>query len=206
MNETPPPDATDGTLVYYEEHTEEFARRTRDIDLSELYAEFLPMLPPGGSILDAGCGVGRDSAAFLERGFRVTALDASRAMVEIASRRINGPVLHLSFDQLDFDREFDGIWACASLLHVRKDRMAGIFSLLREAMAPGGVLYASFKRGAGEGFREGRWFNDYDEESLAKFVSSQPGWTIVRMWRTDDVRQRRPDVEWVNVLLRADDA
>jgi 2-polyprenyl-3-methyl-5-hydroxy-6-metoxy-1,4-benzoquinol methylase len=66
-------------------HAEEFAARTRDLDMTAVYEEFLPLVLPGGHILDAGCGTGRDSAAFLQRGFKVTAFDASKALVEMAT-------------------------------------------------------------------------------------------------------------------------
>jgi SAM-dependent methyltransferase len=203
MKENPPTHLLRATLDYYREHAGEFALRTRDIDMAALYDEFLPLVPPGGHILDAGCGVGRDSAAFLERGFQVTAFDASEAMVDMAAARIRRPVLHLSFQQLAFDHRFDGVWACASLLHVPRRDMAQVFSKLHDALVPGGVLYASFKRGPGEEFREGRLFNDYDEDTLSAFVKGQEGWAVVKVWRTEDIRQHRPEVQWVNILARA---
>lgn len=191
------------TLDYYDQHSEEFSRRTKNIDLAPLYEEFLPLLPPGARILDAGCGTGRDSAAFIQRGFRVTAFDASKAMVDIASQLIGQPVLQLSFHQLDFAHEFDGVWAAASLLHLPKDAMAQVFHDLHHALVPHGILYASFKRGRSEEFREGRFFSDYDEESLKDFVEAQMDWSILKLWPTDDIGQQRAGVEWVNVLAAA---
>jgi SAM-dependent methyltransferase len=203
MNANPPSDLFDATVRYYAEHAEDFAKRTKDIDMSPLYDAFLPLVPKGGAILDAGCGSGRDSEAFIERGYSVMACDASKAMVDIASARIGQPVLHLAFAQFDFDKEFDGIWACASLLHVPKSEMATTFASLHRALKPEGVLYASFKRGSGEELREGRLFNDYDEESLAAFVNDQTSWALIKLWRTDDIGQCRAGVEWVNLVLRA---
>jgi len=206
MNENPPSDPLAATGDYYQQHAEEFAQRTRDLDLSSLYDEFLPLLPAGGHILDAGCGTGRDSAAFIERGFRVMACDASRAMVDMARARIGKPVFHLSFQQLQFDHEFDGIWACASLLHVPRQQMADVFAGLHDCLVPDGVLYASFKEGTGENFREGRLFNDYDEESLRAFVEGLPQWSpwaVLKLWPTADIGQHRAKVRWVHVLLRA---
>jgi SAM-dependent methyltransferase len=202
MSENQPSDPIKATLDYYESHAEEFAQRTQNIDMSPLYAKFLPLLPAGGRILDAGCGTGRDSAAFLERGYQVTAFDASNAMVNMATARIGRPVLHLSFQQMQFEREFDGVWACASLLHVPAADMLRVFVALQRALVSGGVLCASFKIGLGEVFREGRLFHDYDEETLAAFVGSQDGWAVIELWRTEDVGQQRPNVQWVNALLR----
>jgi len=208
MNANRPSDPLRLSLDYYEQNAEAFDQRTRDIDLSPLYNEFLPLLPLGGYILDAGCGTGRDSAEFLKRGFRVLAMDASKAMVERAAERIGHPVLHISPDQMQFDHEFDGVWANASLLHVPKREMAQVFQDFHDALVPGGILYASFKRG--EGVREGRFFNDYGEQELREFVDSlqihswpSGGWSILKLWRTEDIGQNRAGVEWVNLLARA---
>jgi SAM-dependent methyltransferase len=209
MSEKQPSDPLRLTLDYYEENAEAFDQRTRDIDLSPLYAHFLPLLPPGALILDAGCGTGRDGMEFAKRGFRVMAFDASRAMVHLASARIGRPVLHLSFRQLNFDHEFDGIWASASLLHVPKVDMPEVLDVLHHALVPGGVLYASFKRGEGEGIRDGRFFNDYTEDELRRLMADwrhrarRPAWSVLEIWRTDDVGQNRPGVDWVNLLARA---
>jgi SAM-dependent methyltransferase len=210
MNENPPSDPLRLTLDYYEQNAEAFDHRTREIDLSPLYEEFLPLLPAGGFILDAGCGTGRDSAAFLKRGFRVLAMDASKAMVERAAQRIRQPVLHISFAQMQFDNEFDGIWASASLLHVPKREMPQVFQDLHDALVARGILHASFRRGEGEGFREGRFFNDYGEQELRELVQSLPihsssggRWSVLKIWRTGDVGQNRAGVEWVNLLARA---
>lgn len=203
MNENSPPDALHLTLDYYEQNAEAFDQRTRDIDMSPLYEQFLPLLPPGGFILDAGCGTGRDSAEFLKRGFRVLAFDASKAMADRAAARIGQPVLHISFHQVQFAHEFDAIWANASLLHVPKNGIERVFRDFHDALVLGGILYASFKRGEGEGVREGRFFNDYEEDELAELVASWRQWSILKLWRTEDIGQRRAGVEWVNLLGRA---
>src|SRR5919107_497302 len=88
------------TLSYYEANAKRFFDNTHAIDMDTIYEPFLSLLPPGAHILDAGCGSGRDSRAFLERGYEVTALDASEAIVELASQHIGRPVLHISFDEV----------------------------------------------------------------------------------------------------------
>ncbi|MBR3158035.1 MAG: hypothetical protein IKF14_02915 [Atopobiaceae bacterium] len=65
--------ATDNTLAYYAKNAEAFAASTSDVDLSSLRQRFAALIPPGGRVLDLGCGSGRDSRAFLDMGFRVTA-------------------------------------------------------------------------------------------------------------------------------------
>jgi SAM-dependent methyltransferase len=172
------------------------------VGLAFLTALILSLLPPGAHILDAGCGSGRDSGAFLERGYEVTALDASEAMVKLASHHIGRPVLHMSFDQVQFREHFDGVWACASLLHVPRHSMAQVLEQPGMALKAGGVMYASFKYGEGEAVRDGRLFNDYDEGSLRDSLRNRPELEILKLWRTTDLRPHCSDVTWLNVLLR----
>ncbi len=129
------------TLDFYVENTADFISRTSKLNLSALYAEFLPLIPPGGSILDAGCGSGRDSRYFINRGYTVPALDAASEMAEQASELIGEPVEVATFENFRSDSEYNGIWACASLLHVPQNA---------SHLQPGGILYMSFKYGHGQ--------------------------------------------------------
>jgi len=74
----------------------------------------------GGRILDAGCGSGRDSLAFMRKGYQVVSIDASGEMVAAASRLTGQSAVLMRFDEVAFDGEFDADWACASLLHVAR--------------------------------------------------------------------------------------
>lgn len=190
------------TLSYYEANAQRFFEDTCNIDMSSLYEPFLSLLPPGSHILDAGCGSGRDSLAFLERGYEVTAFDASEAMVEFASRHIGRPVLHMSFDQVQFQASFDGIWASASLLHVPRCAMSEVLCRLSRSLQARGVMYVSLKYGADERIVEGRLFNDYNEESLRSLLRTCPELKLVELWRTADFRPNRTDDIWLNVLLQ----
>src|SRR5437879_4481189 len=105
---------------YYSIHATDFVETTSTLDLAHLYKPFLAELAPGARILDAGCGSGRDAKAFLTRGYRVTAFDASPQMAANTSSLTGQECKILSFQQMKFRDEFDGIWACASLLHVPK--------------------------------------------------------------------------------------
>jgi SAM-dependent methyltransferase len=140
-------DSGASTLAYYDSQSEEFCQRTATLDMSRFYAPFLELMPAGGSILDAGCGSGRDSLAFLQKGYRVVSMDASPAMVKAAAALIGKTVRLLTFAEMDFDAEFDGIWACASLLHVPREHLSCILARFARALKSNGAFYLSFKYG-----------------------------------------------------------
>src|ERR687885_194185 len=135
------------TIDFYNEHAQDFYHRTVNVDMRELYAPFLALLPAGAHILDAGCGSGRDSLYFKQHGYQVTALDASAELVKLSSQLLQQPVLHLTFQEVDFDERFDGIWACASLLHVPRIEIDDVLRRLTKALKPGAILFTSFKNG-----------------------------------------------------------
>ena len=116
----------DLTTDYYDLSADEFSDATKNLDVEHLYKPFLTRLPVGAKILDAGCGSGRDALAFKQRGFSVTAFDASAPLVDIAKKHSGIEVLQMRFQDMHWRDEFDGIWACASLLHVPKSEMDGV--------------------------------------------------------------------------------
>ena len=85
-------------------------------------------MPAKARILDAGCGSGRDSLYFKNQGLEVVAFDASIEMVKISSQLLDSPTRHLTFQDIAFHDEFDGVWASASLLHTPYDEL---FSVMR---------------------------------------------------------------------------
>ncbi len=189
------------TVEYYNRNAEKFFRETISVNMEELYAPFLSLIPVGGSILDAGCGSGRDSLYFLRYGYKVTAFDASEQLVTRSAELTGLPIFLLTFQQLDFDNEFDGIWACASLLHVPRAQIDDVLARLIRPLKPNGTLYASFKYGDEEYEKDGRFFNSYNESSFAALVATQPNLTVVGEWKSEDVRSERNKEFWYNVIL-----
>ena len=189
------------TLKYYQDNAQTFFDGTVNVDMSSLYETFTQHLAPGARVLDAGCGSGRDAKAFLEMGYQVEACDASPAMVELAREHTGLPVQLMTFADVDWKEEFDGIWCCASLLHVPALELPGVMRRLADALKPGGVWYVSFKYGDGEREVDGRRFTDRNEASLRRMLAVVQEIEIKSLWTTLDKRPGRDEV-WLNGVLQ----
>jgi len=190
------------TVAYYERNAERYCDETVHANMSALYKPFLKLIAPNGKILDVGCGSGRDSRYFIQHGYRVEALDASSEMCRHASKLIGQPVQHKTFSEIEWESEFDGIWACASLLHVRRDSIDEMLDRLCRALKPNGTMFLSFKLHDGEWEQEGRSFNGYSESTFRELVKSHPTLLIASTWASCDARPSRKEEEWLNALLR----
>lgn len=190
------------SIDYYNKYAAKEFEETVNQDMEGIRKEFLDLLEEGDTILDLGCGSGRDSLVFYELGYDVTPVDASEEMCQLAEIHTGLEVLKMTFEEMDFDNVFDGIWACASLLHVPKKELSDILTKIAKALNDKGILYMSFKLGDFEGFRGERYFCDYTEDSITEVLKDNGRLEIVRFWETKDVRSGHSDEKWLNVLAR----
>ena len=190
------------TIEYYEKNAQDFAGSTADIEFSELQDAFLSELDDGASILDFGCGSGRDSLYFMKKGYKVTALDGSAKLCRIAREKTGIPVIQMDFNAFDEQDRYDGIWACASILHLPKSELKEVLIHMERALHSDGIIYPSFKYGDFSGMRNGRFFTDFTEESFREFISDVKELSIEKLWVTSDVRPGRQDEKWLNMILR----
>lgn len=191
----------DKTIEYYNTNAKEFFDGTIDANMQNFYDLFLEKLPHTGRILDLGCGSGRDSKYFLDRGYDVVSLDGSEELCKLASEYTGQPVICLDFADLDYDNEFDGIWACASLIHVNKQNILGILDKAWKSLKPRGTLYCSFKYGNEERVKDNRFFNDYTDDNLKQLFSNTNKWEVQDMIVTEDVRKDRTNEKWSNIIV-----
>ncbi len=190
------------TLNYYARSAVSFFEGTVGVEFSETRDRFLAKLPSGSSILDLGCGSGRDTKAFLDHGFQVTAADGSPELCALAAAYTGIPVRQMLFEELEDKNAYDGIWACASLLHISSAELPKIFRRIITALKPGGLLYVSFKYGSFEGERNGRHFTDFTEDSFAAFMSRFPELKTEDLWISADARPERSVERWLNCIIR----
>jgi SAM-dependent methyltransferase len=190
------------TVKYYDSSADDFYNQTVDVDMGPLYDKFLPYINCGGHILDAGCGSGRDAKAFLDRGFEVTAFDASESLAAKASVFLGRKVVCCSFEDIEVVEKFDGVWACASLLHVPEDNLSSVIQKLGDSLKPRGIMYASFKKGAGERMdSKGRQFTDINPHRLNEIMSNNFGLQMLETWETSDRRPGRGEETWCNFIF-----
>ncbi|KGJ90473.1 class I SAM-dependent methyltransferase [Thalassotalea sp. ND16A] len=186
---------------YYNNNAQQFFSETVNVDMRSLYDIFLPLIPIGGSILDAGCGSGRDAKRFMDYGFQVYAFDASAELAAKATELLNQKVDVTTFQTLNLTQQYDGIWACASLLHVPKSELKEAIHNLANHLKGNGVFYASFKYGNTEREHNGRNFTDLNESLLGELVSQLKNLAIKETWLTGDNRPSRESEKWLNVIL-----
>ena len=188
---------------YYSQNADKYAASTFDLDLTPLYERFLAYLPKGALILDAGSGSGRDTLAFLKRGYVVEAFDASPELSAFSSRLTGVPTCVLRFQEFDDVNRYDGIWACASLLHVPKVELHETLVRLILALKSGGALYMSFKHGDDERIAEdGRFYSDVTEEELAALLSAIPDISVEEVWLSEGESRLKGKGDWVNAIVR----
>ena len=189
------------TIDYYNKHAEEFTASTFEVDMESLYQPFLAELPRGTRILDVGCGSGRDTLAFKNKAYQVDAIDYSEELVKKATRLTGIPVKLQSFYEIDADEAYDGIWACASLLHCERTRLKEVIGKLLSALKPNGVLYMSFKYGNSDREKEGRQFTNLNEAQAEILLGQLENVQQIRQWITVDKRAERTE-QWLNLLWK----
>ena len=190
------------TINYYNQNAENFIANTQNADMHPTQERFLRLLDANTSILDFGCGSGRDTKYFLEKGYRVTATDGSSELCRLASEFTGIKVKEMLFQELDAINQYDGIWACSSILHLPKKELLPVIQKMCEALKDNGIIYTSFKYGDFEGERNGRYFTDFTEKTFREYIEKVPELTIEEAWITSDVRPGRGEEKWLNLILR----
>lgn len=190
------------TIDYYNRNVQSFIDGTVSVDFTQIQNVFLELLPKDARILDFGCGSGRDTKYFLDCGYQVEAIDGSMELCRAASEYTGIHVKQMLFQELAEVEKYDGIWACASILHVKKAELPDIIRKMSLATKENGIIYVSFKYEDYEGERNGRYFTDMTEISMKELLAAFPELVVEKQWVTDDVRAGRGDERWLNMILR----
>ena len=189
------------TLDYYNKNSEEYFNSTLNVDMTNTYKPFLKLVPKGGKILDLGCGSGRDSMNFMKLGYEVTAVDGAKELAKKASVLLGNEVIVSTFEELELKEKFHGIWACASLLHIKREDLKTVLNNLYNNLEDNGVFYMSFKYGEKEYVDDkNRYFNCFTDESIISFINENTKYNILGLYITEDKLGRVNEVKWVNLI------
>ncbi|ROR21917.1 methyltransferase family protein [Mobilisporobacter senegalensis] len=187
---------------YYNRHAGVYYENTVDLDMTEILEQFIELLPESSTVLDLGCGSGRDSLYFIEKGYDVTSIDGAKELCELAQIHIGQDVLCMTYEDMDFKEVFDGVWACASLVHITRTDMDSILDKITDSLKPHGVLYMSFKYGEYSGVKDGIYYTEYKTRMMRELIASHENLEIIEIFKTNDIRPERKEQEWLNVFLR----
>ena len=191
------------TLNYYDRNIESYKQQwlndfTKNYNF-EIPDIFLSYLNPTCHILDLGCGAGRDSKYFIDKGYNVTSIDGSKEMCKFATTLLQKEVKQINFLDMNYKDEFDGIFACASLLHLSNEDLLIVLKRISNALKQNGILYTCFKYGQSTRIDNGRFYNDMTEEKLIDLIKNVEELKILRTWITE---QYKSDTKFINFIIR----
>lgn len=189
------------TKYFYNQNAFLFFENTFHVDMKNIYEIFLKYVPIGGKILDVGCGSGRDALYFKNAGFDVDAFDYSESLVQLAKEKTGLNIGCQSFYDLDVRHEYDGIWACASLLHCDRGRLHEVMQKIINALKVNGIGYISFKYGEEDRIHDGRIFTDLNEIQAHELLASLDNVQLLQQWVTLDNRPNREE-KWLNLIIQ----
>lgn len=187
---------------YYESNAERYAAETFSADMSEQYQSFLPLLKKRAKILDVGSGSGRDACYFKKQGYQVTALEPSKNLCREIRKVFPGEIVCSEVQSYQPMERYDGIWACASLIHLKEEEVLHFFEKIDLYLEDSGIIYVSGKNGISTGeVEDGRFFLEFTEQLVEKILTVNKQLKLEQLWYTEDVNGRR-GFRWMNVILR----
>jgi len=194
------------TLNYYDNNIESYKEMWLN-DFSKNYNFeipniFLSYLSENCHILDLGCGTGRDSKYFIDKGYEVTSIDGSKEMCKIAKSLLNREVEQINFLDINYKNEFDGIFACASLLHLSNEDLIIVLKKISNALKTNGILYTCFKYGNSTRVDNGRFYNDMNEQKFLDIIKNIEDLIIIRTWITE---QYKSDTKFLNYVIKKEE-
>jgi SAM-dependent methyltransferase len=194
-----------GTLGHYDRHAEDFWQGTRDHDVSQNIAALLQCIEgePPFTVLDFGCGPGRDLKAFTDRGHVAVGVEGSARFAGMARAFSGCEVLHQDFLKLDLPAgRFDGVFANAALFHVPSQELPRVLRELRASLKPRGVLLSSNPRGHDEeGWNRGRYGAYWDLETWRRHLAGAGYTELTHYYRPAGLpREQQP---WLVTVWRS---
>lgn len=194
---------------YYNKFALDYIDKVDDINLQELYNEVIQAsrLKMGMKILDVGCGTGRDTRAFIKKGFRVVSIDAAKKMVEYCNKYPFAYCEERKIQDINYFQEFDLVWANALFVHMSEKEMIKILEKLVSALKEDRFLFLSLKsknveKDTRNELHDKRKFCFYDKkEVLAQIIKVYPNLELVES-SMNKSRLEGSNDNWINFLFR----
>lgn len=197
------------TASTYNAIAQGYAQKIETMGPKQERLKFLSLLSPHSAILDIGCSAGRDSRFFAHKSMIVTGIDVSEKLLEIAKsnsprsvKYLKQDMRHLSFPPLSFD----GIWANASLLHLKREEVKPVLLSFYKLLRPAGILFIRVKEGTGENdiqedlssnqFRHFTYFTLTEFQILVRYC----GFTLLEIYNSTGVI--RKNLTWINCFVK----
>lgn len=190
------------TIEYYNKNAKDYFETTINGNMKLSYKKFLEYIPKKGYILDFGCGSGRDSKYFIENGYKIKAIDGSLELCLLAEKYMNHKVIHMNFSELNDLNKYDGIWSCATILHLTKQEFIKVLKKMIRALKEEGIIYISFKDGIGEELKDGRYFMYYTENQFEEIINLFDKIEILDKYITYSSTNPNEERKWNNYLLK----
>ena len=188
------------TIEYYNKNAQSYYEITAHIDMSLLCDRFLSHVTPGGKIIDIGSGSGRDIQYFIDKGYKAEGIDASAELCKI-SQEHGLIVKNITIQDWIPERCYDGIWANASLVHIRLKEFEEFLIKAKGCLNKDGVIFISMKIGMeNDRDEKGRYVCVFDEFSLLSILSRHPDLRVLDQWYSKDLMSR-DTFEWLNVIF-----
>ena len=189
--------AVASTNRFYEDHAVEYFSWTFGAQTQFVLDRFLSHLPAKAPIS------GRDLKFFLSRGHCALGIDASTALVQMAAQHSGAPCEVARIESISYEDRFDGIWACASLLHLPRDAFRPALRCLNRALKRGGTLFMAVQEGQGEAILpDGRLYVYYSEDDIRKSLDAA-GLAVDELWTTRNSAEAVHQPVWINVIATA---
>ena len=193
---------TDSTINYYDENAKQYFEKTISADMSAICNRFIEKLRPGGVVIDIGAGSGRDILYFKKHGFAVEGIDASKEMCRLATIYTGTPVECIKIQEWAPRHKYDGVWASASLVHLKETEIKAFLLKLPNILTDDGCAYISFKTGIVTGNDDdGRYFTNVTEEWIRDVIHNGEQLCLDDMWISEDILTR-DCIRWINAILK----
>jgi len=187
-------------MSFYNDNAKEYIEQTIKCDMSQLYSFFEKKFSGVKSILDIGFGSGRDSLYFQNKGYDVISIDNCVEFIDYGKKIGLKKTILLDAENMNYNNEFDAIWASASLLHIKKEKLNNVFMRCSNALKDNAIMYCSFKYGDFNGIRDYRYYIDLNETSIHDYIKGTK-LKIIDYVISKDVRDNN-ETKWISFILK----